>query len=230
MKRALIAILLCLALATQAGARGGMMMVMGGGVSGGGGPATTEIEDLFDSDTTANYTQTGGDAVVTLAVSSGKLHATTAYKYSYWIHETALSSADHYVEARIMIGTGFSDYTSLFARSNNTVGTMNHYRIRFGGEGSNVYITLYRVVGNSETYLDWYAINATANQEYLVRLSVSGTGATVTCTVNIDGTDRITYNDTNAARLVSGDYIGIGFKQSNDNRDVTIDDLKGDAL
>lgn len=189
-----------------------------------------EIEDHFASDTTANYTQTGGDSVVTISVSGGKLHATTAYKYSWWQHNTALSSANHYAQAKIMLGTSYSDYTALFARASDTVGHMNHYTVRFGGEGDNTYITLYRVVENSETYLDWYAINAVANQEYDVKLSVNGTGATVTVTVNIDGTDRITYNDTNAARLTSGTHIGIGFKQSNDNRDVTVDDLLGDAL
>lgn len=197
-----------------------------GSAAGGGGPEISN--DFANTDEDDHYIITETDAAsATVASSSGKLHWTgTGYSSGLGYHSTALSSPNHYVKAKIMAGTGLNDFTQLSARHS---GGDDYYKVRFqgGGEGG---IYLYRVVDGSSSYLGDYALGATANTEYTVKLSVSGVGATVTVTVNIDGTDRITYNDTNAARLTSGSYVGFGFRRASDNRDVTIDDFEADAL
>lgn len=75
-------------------------------------------------------------------------------------------------------------------------------------------ITLYRVVNGTWTQVGLYTMAAAASNSSPLSgelyLDVAGTGATVTVTVKWAGTTRITYSDTNAARIVSPGSIIAG--------------------
>ncbi len=199
--------------------------LIGSGIASPVGPT---INDDFSTDTSANYiiTETTGDPA-TVGVSGGKLHWTgQANRNGNGYHSTVLSSTNHYVQGKILIGSGYADYSFLQARHD---GSTTCYRLRFNGEGS-TWIRLERVIAGSASFLDSYTLSAVVDQEYNIRITVSGTGATVNILVAVDGVDRIDYDDTDGARIVSGSYVGFGFKESSGDYDATIDDFIADEL
>ena len=210
MKRILILTILLMSSLAWAGST---TVVVGQG--GGGAPATAEITDAFGSDTSANYTAiTGG-----IGVSGGVASGTSAWVITIVYHETALSSADHYVQA--LVSENDYDGGGLIARSDGT----HYYKCGWDGD----LIRLYRdstPLGGANYNGGYLETSGT----HTLKLSVSGTGATVTIKLYIDGTERISFDDTDAGRLTSGSYVGLTFDRDSSNPAVTADDFEADAL
>lgn len=175
--------------------------------------ASYEIEDLFGSDTTANYTKIMDDSgTASLSVSGGALRANN-FTVSRWFHETALSSANHYVQGSFLIGVegdpAYGDSALPIARSDGTSGaTADYYYI---DRDASTY-DLYRVNNASATYLTSSA-SGQATGTITIRMEVSGTGATVNIKLIYGGSTIIDYDDSSASRLTSGSYVGFRIKE-----------------
>lgn len=74
---------------------------------------------------------------------------------------------------------------------------------------------LVRHNAGSFTILATYSATLTASTT--VRLTVTGTGTTVTCIANIGGTDRIIFNDTSGSRITSVNKAGVFFNGTSSN-------------
>lgn len=211
MKRILITAIILLAWAPAWA--GSTTVVVGQGSAAPAGGA--EITDDFSTDTSANYTAITNS----MSVSGGVAHGQT-WHVSRLYHETTLSSADHYAQADCVVSNNM-DHSFLMARCDGT----HYYRtcLRDGNK-----VVLYRDTTLIDTF--YGSAGQFAAGTYTVKISVSGTGATVNIKVDVGGTNRIDYNDTDAGRLTTGSYVGIGFARDSDNGDCTVDNLTADNL
>ena len=188
----------------------------------GGGESSYEIEDDYSTDTTANYSVAlAENGVQSLSVGSGVLTG-TASTTAHWYHETALSSVNHYIQADCQY-TANSNDAALIARCN---GSNTFYQIK---RGDATHYALYRVVSGTPTWCATQSGTIAKDNTYTLKLSVSGTGSTVTVTLDIDGVNVINYGDTNAARLTSGSYVGVRINNSSQGS-TTVDNLIADPL
>lgn len=182
-----------------------------------------EIEDLFSVDSSANYTKisdTQGSG--SLVIGSG-VCGVTENTGSRWFHEASLSSPNHYVQATVTVIAG-GENAYLIARADGSTGaTADAYYVYYEDGGW----SLYRLNNGSAGYLDWIASASSGSRT--LRMEVLGTGATVNIKIIENSTTIIDHDDTDAGRLTSGSYIGIGFKNDSGGN-PTLDNLSGDNL
>ena len=189
---------------------------------------STGISDDFSSDTSSSYTKISGSG--SLLIEDGVAKSTSAYSgINVYYNVAGTGSASHYVQADLRDGgSDASDNTSLFVRIDESGGYDDYYKAIL----KDAHVYLYRVVNGSDTYLG--EVGITAGTTYTVKMTVSGTGATVEIRINLDGssTASVSYDDTNAARLTTGTYIGFGLSHSSNGQidDIVVDNLSAGVL
>ena len=191
------------------------------GISGGvAAESEYEISDDFSSDTSADYTQTSeGNQTPTLTVSDGSAHSTSGYSAKYY-HKTALSSVNHYAQATCSAAD--ADYSAIMVRATDDT----HYLVYASG----TYIKLARVVDGSLTWLANGSGSISDTSTHTYKLSVSGTGDTVTIKFYYDGSEWIDYDDTDASRITTGTHVGPTFRRETCTTEPTMDNFIGDTL
>lgn len=182
-----------------------------------------EISDDFSSNTAANYACV--DSNVAFTVSGGEGHA-IGYKYAYFYHTTAVSTADMYTQADVEYNSTNDDWSAIMVRSNGLKKTSrNCYEIFGSGDRYG----LYRVINGSRTWLTEF--NTTeSNSSTTLKISAQTIGDTVRIIVWQGGTQRILYNDVNAARITAGSYGGGLIHNYNSGSDVRFDNFEVGTL
>lgn len=175
-----------------------------GSAAGGGG---YDISETFDNVT--NWT----NIAETLSASGGKAHG-TADTTTLSRHNTQLSSADHWVEGKLMHHSTNGDYNALVLRC---ASDGSHYVKVYLSGG---YIRVNDDGGNWSAEYNGSYSNMT---EYTVKATLSGTNIIVT----VDGVERINYSS--ALNNLTGQYVGVRFVREYSNADVTIDDFTADT-
>lgn len=158
----------------------------------------------------ATWTKQSGGGGNHLIISSNRACRNNAAA-SVWVRYTASGTpptADYYAEAVVRPLT-VAQYAALAVRCNGTY--TDAYEVWFTNTG----ILIVRLNASTPTTLTTQAFTWTAATDYLVRLEVSGTGATVSLTVKIDGATIATASDTSGSRITSTGTVGIaGFDGS----------------
>lgn len=150
-------------------------------------------------------------------------NATTAY--GIWTADNTPPSADYFVEGVIHCNTLQGGSAGFAARMS---GSATGYVVLY--DVASTQWQLYRSVSGSFTAIGTnYTQSLSAATSYTVRIEVSGTGATVTITVYVDGVSRITYSDTNANRITAANKVGVWFNvTSGATQGLSIDSIVGD--
>ena len=110
-----------------------------------------------------------------------------------------------------------TDYSKVTVKANQNSDDRNGpaVRVNAGQNGYHAYFlspsggnwTTVRLMRNADM-IDEYAGSWAVASDHIVEISASGTGATVTVVLTVDGSQVVSYPDTNAARITSG-YSGI---------------------
>jgi len=188
----------------------GGVLFMAGGVESGGG---TQISDDFSTDTSGDYTAILG----TITVSGGQaLGQSNAISVLY--HDTTLDSPDHYSEALCTVSNN-SDSSGVVTRCDGT----DYYSTYFS-DGSKVQLTRSGTVIN--TYFG--SSGDFSAGTYTVKMTVTGTGATVNILIDVDDVNVMDYDDTSGSRLTSGARVGFTFRRAGENGACYIDDFEAD--
>lgn len=197
----------------------------------------SSFTDEFSGDMSAwNQTHMIGTQDITVSDGSARLTAASwASAKTLAMHALPLASADHKVQiTESALSGGYDAYNVLFARADAGSGVPSNAYLLEHHHAEPIW-RLKRRVGGVETLLasgsPW---GSYGDPGYTWRLSVSGTGSTVTLEVwsSVEGTTHATYEDTSEDRIVSGAYVGwaAGCDDSNDPGLVAIDAFHAEVL
>lgn len=190
---------------------------------------TTYTDDFNRADNTD--IATGGLAWVessgNFVISSNTLQSRSDNSTAFATVNQDLGTETH--SSKITIGSTSATHASSaagpFCRKSGTSSTRTYYAARINGALTT--LTIYRFVSGSGTLLKTQDVTSLSlSKPFDLKLTVSGTGATVTCIVDIDGTEY-TVDDTSGSRLTTGNYAGVE-TFSNSNNYMTIDDYVAD--
>jgi len=145
-------------------------------------------------------------------------------------HNTSVGSVDQYVQSQFIHNAGGgTDTTFLLARVNESGGYNDYYRIY----GSDTNLAVVRVVDGTGTYVTSASAVLTDQVSTLCRVEVTGTDpVNIKIYLGGSGTPTINYNDSNAARLQTGTYVGMGADHLGQGQIgvIVVDDFAAGAL
>jgi hypothetical protein len=184
------------------------------------------ISDNFSSDTSANYT----GIVNGISTSGGTSGGTTNFQNNFAFHETSTGSNDHYVKAKVQVGTSTAA-GGVILRCDGNGASSTGYRAALA---DNDRLYLHSFSGATHTLITHWAVSSDliANQTYTVKVQVSGSTFTAWIDLNNDsdfGDVNESLGNLTSSTYASGPYVGISFNRSS-GTDFRGDDLEGDAL
>lgn len=223
-------IVVCLLLLSFPPVYAGLMVLMGGG-------SALEINDDFSSDNISPLDNTTNGNCVEPTVAGGVAVEGDGFVLSFGVHDTVLSSANHYAEADIFIdaSVGSDVRAGLMLRVNPAAGTAALIIIRVDED---------QVLGawvdgdcvKNNNFVVWDTCDMTPGQTYQLHAEVDSDDL-FTCWVDCDGDDELdggeacSVNSGNADdNTYTGTSIGLYFDNADNVEASTADDLTASAL
>lgn len=137
-------------------------------------------------------------------IASNRLKANEATQATIYYPDVVPHTADYNVEA-VLRAVDVNPFTVILIRCSKTA--LTGYQVYYdSGEWK-----LFRVVAGAQTSLATWSNTPSTNDDITVDVGAVTNGSQVDLTVKINGTTRITYSDTNAARITSAGVPALQF-------------------